>query len=119
MIYEAGIYRLDFGNDNFFGVGGNNAWVKNEDGEHIQVESGMELEIMEVCDCKRRDICEAIVWCPGKFRITKPFKGVFCLVFYTKKKPEGTLGLVLVRSLRWRNGKLLRRMNLNPTQSIL
>lgn len=106
-VYESGIYRLDFP------VPGTGL-VQSEDGVCIRVYTGEELEIQYVKVCKKKDLCEAGSWCPGRFKVVKPFQGLCCLVLYTKGSPGGELCLSLVKSLkRWRDGKLLRRMNLN------
>lgn len=109
-----GIYRLDFPvrkmsleEKELMG------WITNEEGDWLQVSSGKELEIQCVCTCKKKDLCEAGNWCPGRFRVMKPFQGLFCLVLYDKCNPGGCLNLSLMRSLRWKDGKLLRRMNLD------
>lgn len=124
-VYESGIYRLGFPAEyNLLTISPceideenvKNGWVKSEDGDYIKVKDGAELEIQCACACAKADICEAGNWCPGRFRVVKPFKGLFCLVFYTKSHPKGCLSLSLIRSLKCKDGKLLRRMNLNTEQ---
>jgi hypothetical protein len=87
-------------------------WITNEKGDYLEIIDGKELEIQGVCSCKKKDTCDAGYWCPGRFKVTKPFRGLFCLVLYDKDNPNGILKLSLLRSLKWKNGKLLRRMNL-------
>jgi hypothetical protein len=104
--YDPGIYSLNFPE---FATG----LVASEDGKCIRVNSGVELEIQYVRVCKKSNFCEAGYWCPGRFKVVKPFQGLFCLVLYTRSNPGGCLSLSLIRSLKWKDGKLLRRMNLN------
>lgn len=108
-VFIPGIYSLDFPRE----VRELAGWITNEEGDYIQVADGKELEILDVHVCKKQDLCEAGNWCPGRFKIVKPFQGLFCLVLYDKYNPGGCLNLSLRRSLRWKDGKLLRRMNLN------
>jgi hypothetical protein len=120
---DAGIYKVNLCNNGV--VEKDRGWISSLDGEIIEIQHGQELEIRGVEKCEKANYqasgkwvnCVAGKWCPGRFIVTKPFKGSFCLVLYCKPNVKGQLGISLVRNLKWKDGRLLRRISLDLSQT--
>ena len=112
---NAGIYKV-----NLYNASGvlekDRGWISSLDGEIIEIRHEQELEIHGTEECEKVKNCVAGKWCPGRFIVTRPFKGSFCLILYCKPNVKGQLGISLVRNLKWKDGRLLRRISLDIEQ---
>jgi len=113
---DAGIYKVNLCNTNG-AVEKDKGWISSLDGDIIEIRHDQYLEIHGTEKCEKVKTCVAGKWCPGRFIVTKPFKGSFCLILYCKPNVKGQLGISLVRNLKWKDGRLLRRITLDQSQT--
>ena len=112
---DAGIYKVNLCNTNG-AVEKDRGWISSLEGEIKEIHHDQELEIHGTEKCEKVKNCVAGGWCPGRFIVVKPFKGSFCLILYCKPNIKGQLGISLVRNLKWKDGRLLRRIILDTEQ---